>query len=84
MSRFFYLSFSYNILIVSGLFRRISLRAINMLPMGILLNTHLHKNLNSLNNYRYKRLNLQSVMLWLLIILKGYLRIYFIFHPHHS
>ncbi|EGM62456.1 hypothetical protein SFJ1713_1388 [Shigella flexneri SFJ17B] len=34
MPRFFYASFSYNILVLYGLFRRISLRAINMLPMG--------------------------------------------------
>ncbi|EHY09028.1 putative membrane protein [Escherichia coli DEC15C] len=34
MSRFFYALFSYNILMLYGLFRRISLRAINMLPMG--------------------------------------------------
>ncbi len=46
-----------------GLFRWISLRVINMFPWGILLNTHLHKNLNGLNNSGVKRLNLQSVML---------------------
>ncbi|EKI43521.1 hypothetical protein EC07798_1658 [Escherichia coli 07798] len=34
MSRFFYASFSYNILMLYGLFRWISLRVINMLPMG--------------------------------------------------
>ncbi|EFK27720.1 hypothetical protein HMPREF9550_00104 [Escherichia coli MS 187-1] len=34
MSRFFYALFSYNILMLYGLFRRISLRAIKMLPMG--------------------------------------------------
>ncbi|EZJ43645.1 putative membrane protein [Escherichia coli 2-005-03_S4_C3] len=34
MSRFFYTSFSYNILMLYGLFRWISLRVINMLSMG--------------------------------------------------
>ncbi len=46
-----------------GLFRRISLRAINIYPWGILLNTHLHKNLHALNTTGIKRLNLQHVML---------------------
>ncbi|NYY81537.1 hypothetical protein DMI65_23670 [Escherichia coli] len=53
MSRF-YASFSYNILMLYGLFRWISLRVINMLPMGNTLIPICIKNLNGLNNYRCK------------------------------